>query len=913
MKRMSLLFVTALVSWFCSAGAMADIVCRGQVVDEHGEPLVGALITVPGTGIGASTDVDGNFSLRVPDKTKQLKFSYVGYQGVELAPKANMGRVVVKSDAKMLQDVVVTQSVARTRQTPVALSQVGALEIETKLGAQEFPEILKTTPGVWATPDGGGFGDAKINMRGFKSENVAVLINGIPINDMEWGGVYWSNWAGLSDVTSNMQSQRGLGAALLSAPSVGGTINITTRSLDAKKGGTAWYGMGNDGMNQMGIMISTGLMSNGWAITVLGSHRWGDGYVQGTKFNSYNYFVNVSKKLGDRHQLSFTAFGAPQTHYKRSNQDGLTIENWQAAREYMDGASPYRYNPTFGYGLHGEEKSSQYNFYHKPQMSLNHIWQIDYKSSLSTTFYASIATGGGYSGQGHGTYNGTTLSNSSWYGSTQGKLNTLFRCPDGTFDYAAIQRMNMESTTGSNMVMSSSNNNHEWYGLVSTYKNEFIPKKLVFTGGIDLRYYIGKHNNKIVDLYDGEYYMNWESRDDVKAVNNAAALDPEWKFQKLGVGDVVYRNYNGYTHQEGAYAQAEYMAFDNKLTAILAGSLSNTGYWRKDFFYYDAEHAKSETRNFLGGTIKAGVNYNIDRHNNVFINGGYISRAPFFSYGVFLSSATSNAINPNPKNSKIGSIEIGYGFHSKMFSANVNLYWTKWIDKCDKTTTRTGDITAGPLAGEKYVFNMAGVNARHMGFEVNATFIPAPWVEFGAMLSVGDWVWDSNPTGYFYSQTGQPLKNLRGEVASGILAEDHAHATLNQKGRKIGGSAQTTGFLGVTFKPFKGFRIGADWVASARNYSDYEISSSSYTPGAEIEVADPWRIPWGNELDINASYRFKIGKVNATIYGNINNVCGYNYVKDAYTLSDTPGAWNNAFRVFYSFGRTFSVKLKINF
>lgn len=737
MKRMTLLFVTALVSWFCSAGAMADIVCRGQVVDEHGEPLVGALITVPGTGIGASTDVDGNFSLRVPDKTKQLKFSYVGYQGVELAPKANMGRVVVKSDAKMLQDVVVTQSVARTRQTPVALSQVGALEIETKLGAQEFPEILKTTPGVWATPDGGGFGDAKINMRGFKSENVAVLINGIPINDMEWGGVYWSNWAGLSDVTSNMQSQRGLGAALLSAPSVGGTINITTRSLDAKKGGTAWYGMGNDGMNQMGIMISTGLMSNGWAITVLGSHRWGDGYVQGTKFNSYNYFVNVSKKLGDRHQLSFTAFGAPQTHYKRSNQDGLTIENWQAAREYMDGASPYRYNPTFGYGLHGEEKSSQYNFYHKPQMSLNHIWQIDYKSSLSTTFYASVATGGGYSGQGHGTYNGTTLSNSSWYGSSQGKLNTLFRCPDGTFDYAAIQRMNMESTTGSNMVMSSSNNNHEWYGLVSTYKNEFIPKKLVFTGGIDLRYYIGKHNNKIVDLYDGEYYMNWESRDDVKAVNNAAALDPEWKFQKLGVGDVVYRNYNGYTHQEGAYAQAEYMAFDNKLTAILAGSLSNTGYWRKDFFYYDAEHAKSETRNFLGGTIKAGVNYNIDRHNNVFINGGYISRAPFFSYGVFLSSATSNAINPNPKNSKIGSLEIGYGFHSKMFSANVNLYWTKWIDKCDKTTTRTGDITAGPLAGEKYVFNMAGVNARHMGFEVNATFIPAPWVEFGAIRACG--------------------------------------------------------------------------------------------------------------------------------------------------------------------------------
>ena len=330
-------------------------------------------------------------------------------------------------------------------------------------------------------------------------------------------------------------------------------------------------------------------------------------------------------------------------------------------------------------------------------------------------------------------------------------------------------------------------------------------------------------------------------------------------------------------------------------------------------FYYDAEHAWSERRNFLGGTIKAGVNYNINRHNNVFINGGFISRAPFFSYGVFLQSATSNAINPNPKNSKIGSIEIGYGYHSPKFSANVNLYWTKWMDKCDKTTTRTGDITAGPLAGQKYVFNMGGVNAKHMGIEANAKYIPCSWVEFDGMISIGDWTWDSNPTGYFYSELGQPLANLRGDVASGIMAPDHAKATLIQKGRKIGGSAQTTGFLGVQFKPFKGFRIGADWVASARNYSDYEISSSSYTPDGEITVADPWQIPWGNELDLNASYRFKIGGVNATIYGNVNNVLGYNYVKDAYTSSDKAGTWQNAYRIFYSFGRTFSIKLKINF
>lgn len=913
MKRLFLSGAATLAALTFPAGVMADIVCRGQVVDEQGEPLIGATITVPGTKLGANTDIDGYFKLSVPDNTKNLQVSYVGYKELSVSPRAQLGELRMATDSKMLQDVVVTQSVAHTRQTPVALSQLSAPEIEVKLGGQEFPEVLKTTPGVWATPDGGGFGDAKINMRGFKSENVAVLINGLPINDMEWGGVYWSNWAGLADVTSNMQTQRGLGAAIISSPSIGGTINITTRSTDAKKGGSAWYGMGNDLMNNVGFTLSTGMMKNGWAITVLGSRKWGDGYIQGTNYNAYNYFVNVSKRIGENHQLSFTAFGAPQTHYQRSRQNGLSIEGWQEARDFMNGESPYRYNPTFGYDIHGQVRNSCYNYYHKPQISLAHIWQIDYKSSLSTTIYTSFATGGGYSGQGHGTYNGTPLSNASWYGASNGELSTLFRCPDGTFDYAAIQQMNMDSEAGANMVMTSSANDHKWIGLVSTYKNEFIPKKLIFTGGIDVRYYIGHHYNKIVDLYEGDYYMNYESRQNVKAINNAAAANPDWKYEKLGVGDMVYRNYKGYVTQEGVYGQAEYFALDNKLTAIVAGALNVTSYWRRDFFYYDREHERSKTKSFLGGTAKGGVNYNINRYNNVYVNGGFISRAPFFSYGVFLSSATSNAINPEAKNSKIGSIELGYAYHSPKFTVNANLYWTKWIDKSDKTTVRSTEIRTGPLTGQYASISLSGVNARHLGAELNAKYIPTSWVEFDGMFSIGDWTWDSNPTGYFYSQEGQPLADLNGTIASGILAPDHAKATLVQKGRKIGGSAQTTGAIGVTFRPFKGFRIGADWTCSARNYSDYEVSSSAYSAGKVVEVESPWKIPFGNELDLQASYKFKIGGVGATLYANVNNLFNNFYVKDAYTSTDTRGTWDNAFRVFYSYGRTFSLKLKINF
>ncbi|MDE5876300.1 MAG: TonB-dependent receptor [Muribaculaceae bacterium] len=908
MKRFLLLAVAIMT--FATGFAQQMLNCHGTVVDETGEPLIGVTVSVKGTSAATPTDLDGMFDLKVPKGTKELSFTYVGYSPLNLPAQANMGVITMKPDSKMLQDVVVTQSIARTRETPVAISELTAGEIEAKLGNQELPEVLKTTPGVWATPSGGGFGDAKINMRGFQAANVAVVVNGIPMNDMEWGGIYWSNFAGLSDVTSNMQTQRGLGASLLSAPSVGGTINITTHSLDAKKGGKMWYGIGNDGMNNVGFSLSTGLMDNGWAITVLGSRKWGEGYIQGTQYEAWNYFANVSKKIGDSHQLSLTAFGAPQWHNQRNNANGLTVEGWQEVKQYMNGESQYRYNPVYGFDNEGHQRTSNRNQYHKPIISLNHIWQINERSSLSTAAYVSLATGGGYSGQGRGTYEGKSITYTSWYGANNGILETLFRRPDGTFDYGAIQDMNAASTTGSNMVMSESNNNHEWYGLVSTYKNEVIQNTLTLTGGIDFRYYVGHHNNKIIDLYSGEYYMDDSDRKNVNAANNAAALDPNWVYEKLGVGDIVYRNYNGHTHQEGIYAQAEYKALEGALTTILSGSLSNTGYQRIDHFYYDDAHAKSDALNFMGGTIKAGANYNINRHNNVFINGGYISKAPFFSGGAFLQSTTSNATNPNALNEKIGTIEIGYGFHSPVFSATLNGYWTKWIDK---TSTRSGDITTGEHAGERFYMNMEGVNARHMGLELNFKWIPARWIDIDGMLSLGDWVWDSDATGYFYNEQGQPLKNLQGDLAEGVLAPDHAKAILNQKGVHVGGSAQTTGAIGVTFKPFKGFRIGGDWTFNARNYSDYQINASNFTPGGVINVAEPWRIPWGNQFDMSCSYAFKMAGLDATIYGNVYNLFNYYYVKDAYTSSDTPGTWQNAYRIFYSFGRTFSVRLKISF
>lgn len=517
MKKFFLLMVGLTLFGFA---AVAQTVVTGQVVDENDQPLIGATILVPGTTQGTSTDANGRFQLKTGKGADAVQVNFLNYKPIDLkvnasATKQDLGTIKMEPSAIAMQDVVITQSIAVQRKTPVAVATVDAAEIEYKLGGQEFPEILKSTPGVYATKDGGGYGDSKINMRGFKAENIAVMVNGVPVNDMEWGGVYWSNWAGLSDVTRSMQTQRGMGASKISAPSVGGTINIVTNSIDAKKGGTFTYGVGNDGLQNVAVSLSTGLTEKGWAVSMLFGKRWGDGYIQGTSFEGYNWFVNISKRLNDHHQLSLTAFGAPQKHNQRKPlYAGLSIAEWDKwAKMYMGEKDMYRYNAVYGFDKNGQERSSMVNEYHKPQISLNHQWQINYKSSLSTALYMSIGRGSGYSGQGR-----TSADRNNWNGASYGKLLHTFRKADGTFDYGAIQELNEQSPDGARMVMSKSNNNHMWYGLLSTYTNQ-ISKSLELSAGVDVRYYVGEHNNEIIDLYNGKYFLDDNDRKNVKPEN----------------------------------------------------------------------------------------------------------------------------------------------------------------------------------------------------------------------------------------------------------------------------------------------------------------------------------------------------------------------------------------------------------
>ncbi len=908
MKKFTLFLTLVLLPAWLMAQSMS---VSGTVIDEQtSEPLIGVSVLEEGTTNGIITDIDGNFTIMV-NQGASLQLSYVGYATKTIKAKSQLGTVKLDPEVVALQDVTIVGQIARQQKTPVAVSQVAALEIEERLGGQEFPEVLKNTPGVHANGNGGGWGDSEIWMRGFDNTNVATMINGVPMNDMEGGTVYWSNWQGLADVTSVMQTQRGMGAAKLSTPSVGGTINIVTKGIDAKKGGTVMYSMGNDNANKLSFSVSTGLMKSGWAITVLATKSWGDGYIQGTGYSGYSYFANISKRINERHQLSLSGFGAPQWHWTRpsGSSGALTLAEWNNVKKYMTGGMDYRrYNPAYGYNSQGKQKGTNYNQYHKPQISLNHVWQIDYKSSLSTALYTSIGRGFGNTAEAspYSEYAYSDLTR----GAYNGVITQAFRRADGSFDYAAVEALNAASENGSQLIIAENRNDHNWYGLVSTYNNKFLEETLELTAGIDLRYYQGMHSAVISDLLNGEYFIDATRVNSVKAENNANRNNPQWAYEKLNVGDVVYRDYTGHVMQEGAFATLEYAK--DHISTFINGSICYTSYWREDRFYYDEAHRRSETIGFLGGTVKGGFNYIINRNNNLFINAGYISRAPKFQ-SAFATSNTSHALNRYAVNEKIASVELGYGFHNEYVNFKFNGYYTRWMDK---TMSSSNDIRQG----EKAYINMSGVGAQHMGLEFELKSRPTKWLEINAMFSLGDWRWKGKDIiGYLYDEHGNAITG-NGEITTPYCTDEgkeHAWAKINLDNIRVGGQAQTTANLGIMFNPFKGFRIGGEYTLYDRNYSYYSFSGSNLSIGKTVNIVEPYRCPIGGTMDVRASYSFDFGTVRATLAANVTNLLDQHHIEKAWSASTVTQtiAENTKDNIyfFYNKGRQWNIRLKLTF
>ena len=889
----------------------------GTVYDKYTkETLIGVRI-VCGNTLITKTNIDGYYVLSVAANTSHnLKVSYIGYD--TLIKIIQAGSTALKIDLtlspieKLIDEVVVKAEIAKARETPIAFSTLSSKQIAEELGTRDLPMVLNSTPGAYATEQGGGVGDARVSIRGFDQRNIAVLVDGVPVNDMENGQVYWSNWDGIGDITRYMQVQRGLGASKLSIVSVGGTMNIVTKGIDSKMSTSIKQEVNGYGLFKTAFGYNTGLLKGNWGITIAGSKKWGSSYADATFDDAYSYFMKVQKKF-DKHLLSFGVNGAPQSHGQRTTRLPIAvIDKGLAERSGIDyqqsldsialvsssqftttsqGARGIRYNPNYGM-LNGEDFNEKINFFHKPQFNLTHSYNPNEKINLTTVAYVSIGKGGGTSMK-------TTLSDRD--------------TTNGLYDIQGVYDLNKtnysfpsETEHVSSNYLRAANNDHKWFGLLSTF-NYKLSNSLTSMFGVDSRYYKGAHYQSVYDLIGGDYAIDADNENQPVGAGNSS-------YYMKRVGDKIAYHNDATVKWAGFFGQIEYKK--DKWSSFLTSSFNMTGYQRTDYFkqkdlvlsdttlvqavgYGDtlvyngvsynnnstqARFATTDQKWFSGATIKAGMNYNIDSHENIFCNLGYLSIAPKMN-AVF---DNNNKEFLQIKNQEVSSFELGYGHKSKRFSSNLNMYYTLWRNKPPQNTPTvvTPDGT--------FSYNINGLDALHRGIEIDFIYKILPNLDFEGLVSLGDW---KTITSSKDSTLVNIVDNDNIIVTSFYFGADNVH---------VGDAAQVQLGTSLRYEIIKNLYVKLRFTYFDKNYANFDPLALT---GKNIN-RESWKMPSYGLLDLNFGYDMKYNKMNFTITGGIMNIANTFYISDAQNGANFNGASST---VFVGMGRRFSMGLKVGF
>ncbi|ALM49797.1 TonB-dependent receptor [Flavobacterium psychrophilum] len=880
MKNFSRLFFT-LSLLLISAFAMAQETITGKVNDDQNMPLPGAMITIKGTTASASTGIDGTFTITTTITSGELIINYLGFntrsQPFTITPGStlNLGTIQLASNTEDLQEVVIVGKgiidLEEDRRTPVAVSNISRRELVEKSGNQEFPEVMKNTPGVYVASQAGGYGDSKMFVRGFDQTNTAFMLNGQPINGMEDGNMYWSNWSGMTDVANHVQVQRGLGSSKLAISSVGGTVNIVTKATDLRKGGFAQSMFGNDNYMKNTASYNTGLMENGFGASFMLSKWSGDGYNRGTQGEGYNYFLSFGYKLNEKHLFNFLVFGAPQSHDQNFTK---SIANYQQYGR--------KYNNNYGF-LNGDYLSERTNYYHKPVLNLNWDFNINDNMNLSTVLYASYGRGGGTGNWGNG----------------------RVRTADGHIDFDATRDKNLAVADGigtnAAYAIRNSVNNHAWYGVVSNF-NHKINENFSYNAGLDIRTYKGTHYRTINNFLglNGFAVPNSGADGNIQSpdgyiVTERYSANP-WSaifdkkpddFQKIDY------DYDERITYGGVFGQMEYATDD--FSAFIQGAVSNQSHVRWDRFQYTQENEKSDKVNNTGYNVKAGASYKFAEQHTIFANAGYYSRQPYHD-NIYLNFR--NEVNPLTQNEKITGFEAGYRYRSSFIDVNIDAYMTRWKDRV--TTTSNTDEDTGMLL---YTTNN-GVHQLHKGIEAELVARPIKEIGIKWFASIGDWKYDDDV-----------LTVVRDENRN-IISE----TVKDVKGGRVGGGAQTTWGFGTVYKIAKGLSIDADW----RNYSNLY---------ATVVEKDNLRLPAFDIMDAGITYKMDFATTSLTFRANINNLLDDIYISESTSAIKTTVNVSNTDpslgtylsngriydgladgnNVFFGNGRTYNISMRFNF
>ena len=924
MRKFSHVLILILLPVF----VMAQHTVSGTVTDAAtGDALPGANVVVDGTNMGAAAAADGSFSIsNVPAGSYTITASVIGYaddsRSVNVSGDATVN-FSLETSALELSALEVLASRAGEK-TPVAYTNITKAEVEARLGSQDIPMILNTTPSVYATQQGGGAGDARINVRGFNQRNVAVMINGVPQNDMENGWVYWSNWDGVGDATSSIQMQRGLSAVNLATPSIGGTMNIITDPTALTRGGKVKTELGAGGFKKLTANYNTGLINDKMAFSATVVRKTGDGIIQGNWTDSWAYYFGASYAADDKNRFEIYAIGAPQRHgqnlYKQNmavyapdfakDQDDyeadalgkfgapeaahtsdrrLFSQNWSPINSsykgkqywYMYGARETdRHDPDF---LNERE-----NFFHKPLVNLNHFLTINNKMRLSTIAYWSGGSGGGT-----GTYGSiVTRDASGKHDADPGGHKFYYGNSPWTRDWNETISINSNSETSYyfqkstrskqagesiGILRNSINRQHTW-GAISKL-NVDVNDALKVQLGVDWRTAGIEHAREVRDLLGGQFYVNFADKNYPNG-------------RERGLGDIIAYHNETTVDWIGFFAQGSYTA--GPLSAYGMAGTSSIKYSYQDHFTVADEIITADAISAI--QVKGGVMYDVSDNISVFGNFGIVEKPPIMDNVIHYSGAVAE----KTVNEQFTSFEAGLNFNSDKAALKASYYNTQWKDR-----NLTRNVTTGQgSSGDTDIIFLTGVNQSHSGFEVEGSYQVMDMLRLDMAAGFGDWYFDGDAKGDYQEFTD-----------AGVVSTSYEYGLDKLK---VGDMPQSMMVLGATVTPISGLRIQGLFNWYDNNYSDWSPASREIS-GGTADREQVWMAPGYSKIDLHAYYNLpmSLAGTKLQVFAHVFNLTDALFIQDAVDNSQY-NAWDkdhdaDSAEVFFGTPMYFNMGLTVRF
>ena len=741
------------IAMFTSA-VFAQGTISGTVTDAEGNALPGANVVIEGTSLGAAATLSGSYSIEVPNGAYTVTASVVGYKSssasVSVSNSSASANFSLESSSVALGGVdVLANRVDNT--AAIAYDDYTKADIDFRLGGRGLPKALSTLPNVYVE-NGGGWDDENVYVRGFDDRYTAYLINGVPMNDMENGNLYFSNWTVLADVASVVQLQRGAGAVNLAVPSLGGTVNFISAPASTEASATVKHEVGMFQYNKTAVVLNSGLMMDDkMNFQIAASRRTADKFFQnGTYSDAWSYYFNASYSMNDNNRLEFVALGSPQIHGQNFYNNRIADFSHELARElgvseediasrtergiefnprYDRLDTPYygkravaSWKPFDGWNWKSADRHSAHeingreNYFHKPIVQLNSYNKLSDDMMLSTSFYYSGGEGGGSGSAG-----------SVRYGN------------DGAVDWDATiaqniadNRYNDDYGYVSRGIIRGSRNNQYTYGIMSKLDYD-ISSNAKMTFGLDWRTAEVEHYRQVYDLLGGDVFYN--------------SSNPNWTAEQRyrTLGDKIYYDNTNTIDWLGGYGQYTVSNNDGSSWFAMFGA-TTASYTAENHFSVERQFVEADAE--TGYQMKVGGTYPL---NDTFLLFGNFSSSNLTPSLDKLVDDVNYVLNSDFENEKATWFDLGARFKSAngQWAGSMNYYSATWSDRA-LSGTRT------EANGEETFFSIDGLNQNHSGVEYSIAYQPLPILRIDFRGHMSDWVFTDDLNYTYYETIGDP-------------------------------------------------------------------------------------------------------------------------------------------------------------